>query len=155
MTLMATRVLYREPGGRWRALAYGPALCLVVAVVEALSGAAVHWLMLPICAVVLAAATWVQIVAARRHVSVEVTTEALRNGVESVEFGDIAAVLDAPDENRRSFEPWETARTLGELADVPRHRTAVGLRLRDGSLVRAWARDDAALRQALLTALAG
>ncbi|HEY5856414.1 MAG TPA: hypothetical protein VIW24_20865 [Aldersonia sp.] len=152
---MATRVLYREPGGRWRALAYGPTLCLVVAVVEIVTGARVHWLVLPICAVLLAGATWVQIVAARRHVSVEVTTQALRNGTESLPLSDVAAVLEPPDEHRRSVEPWETARTLGELADVPRRRTAVGLRLQDGSLVRAWARDDAALRQALATAVAG
>jgi hypothetical protein len=148
-------VLFAEPGSRWRVVAYGPLLCLVVLIVELVTGSAVHWLTLPILAALLAAGVSVQVVAARRHTSVELTATTLRNGTETIELGQIVEVLPPREERSWDAQPWETARSLGELTDVPRRRDAVGLKLRDGMLVRAWARDDATLRAELVGALGG
>lgn len=148
-------VLFTEPGARWRAAGYGPLLCLVVLIVELATGSGVHWLTLPICAAVLAGAVSVQIVAARRHASVELTPETLRNGTEELPLRQIVEVFGPRDETSREFADWETARTLGELAEVPRGRNPVGLQLRRGRLVRAWAKDETELRLSLVAALGG
>jgi hypothetical protein len=146
-------VLYREPGARWRAVAYGPLLCVVVLIVELATGASVHWITLPVCAAMLAGFVSVQVVAAQNHASVELTTETLRNGTETVPLVDIVEVLPPREDDSWDIEPWETARSLGELAEAPRRRTAIGLRLSRGELVRAWAKNDEALRRELVTAL--
>ncbi|MCX5041769.1 hypothetical protein OG921_01005 [Aldersonia sp. NBC_00410] len=148
-------VLFAEPGARWRVAGYGPLLCLVVLIVELSTGSGVHWLTLPICAAVLAAAVSVQIVAARRHASVVLTPEVLRNGTEELPLRHIVEVFGPRDETSRQFAPWETARTLGELAEVPRRRNPIGLQLKRGRLVRAWAKDETMLRLALVAALGG
>jgi hypothetical protein len=155
----ADAVTFAEPGARWRAVAYGPILCLIVLVVELASGWHSHWLTLLIFALVLGAVVVVQVTAARQHVSVELTPTSLRNGTETLALGEIVEVLPERDPADRSELPWEAARTLGELADVPRRRRAIGLRLHtpdsDDVLVRAWARDDRALRAALAATLEG
>ncbi|WP_241386480.1 hypothetical protein [Rhodococcus sp. CH91] len=140
--------LFHEPGARLRSVALGPIFCAVALVVELLTGPVVHWLALPVLAVVLAAFSYVVVVAARRHVSVELTATTLRQGTEELPVSEIEAVLPPPD---GGWEPqrWETARSLGELSDVPRRRTAVGLRLRGGIFVRAWAKDADELRARL------
>jgi hypothetical protein len=147
----AGEIVFAEPGGRWHGVAYGPLLCLVVLVFDLVRGGGVHWAALIVCAAVLALIGRWQIAAARTHVSVELTGTGLRNGVERVPVSRIAEVLAPPRAGRE--QPWETARVLGELADVPRRRRPVGLRLADGSLVRAWARDEAGLRAALAATL--
>ena len=143
--------LFYEPGGRWRSLAWGPIFCLVALVIELYTGPVVHWFALSLCAVLLMGFTYVQVSAARRHVSVELTPTQLRQGTESVDIVDIAEVLPPADYSDGDYEPkrWETARVLGELTGVPRRRYAIGLRLVGGALVQAWARDDDGLREAL------
>ena len=136
-----------EPGARWRAVGYGPLLCLVVLVVEVAAGWPPHVLTLPATAAVLAAITAIQVAAARRHVRVELTPSLLRNGVETVAVADIAEVLPAADGIRT--QPWESARALGELSGVPRRRTGIGLRLVGGEVVQAWAKDHQLLRSEL------
>ncbi|NGP07038.1 hypothetical protein G6038_16425 [Rhodococcus sp. 14C212] len=145
---------FHEPGARWRTVALGPVLCVVVLVVELMTGPVVHWVSLPVIALVLSGFAYVTVVAARRHVSVELTATTLRLGTEELPLEEIDAVLPAADPRARDPERWETARTLGELSNVPRGRTAVGLRLRGGALVRAWARDHERLRSELETVLA-
>ncbi|MFF0817906.1 hypothetical protein ACFYVR_22480 [Rhodococcus sp. NPDC003318] len=145
----AGRVVFAEPGGRWRTVAFGPVLCLVVLVGDLFIGAGVHVFGLTLFAVVLAGLVAVQVAAARRHASVELTGRALRCGTEAVARADIAEVLPAADPEATDPLPWETARALGDLSGVPRRRTAIGLRLADGGLVRAWARDGDGLRTAL------
>ncbi|TJZ79525.1 hypothetical protein FCG67_07835 [Rhodococcus oryzae] len=149
MSDAAERILFEEPGGRWWLVALGPALCLVVLVVEAIIGSGVHWLGLALFAVLLAGLVTLQVVAARRHASVLLTPAVLRNGAETVEVADIVGVLPEADPFAEDLEPWESAPSLGELSGVPRRRTAIGLRLRDGSVVRAWARDGDGLRTEL------
>ncbi|MDH6680376.1 hypothetical protein M2284_004605 [Rhodococcus sp. LBL1] len=148
-------VLFDEPGARWRTVAYGPVFCVVALVIELLTGPVVHWFALTLFAVILAGIVYVQVAAARRHVSVSLTDTTLRQGAEELPVAEIEDVLPAADPYADEPEPWESARSLGELSGVPRRRKAIGLRLRDGSLVQAWARDDDGLRDALTEAVAG
>ncbi|WP_455901308.1 hypothetical protein [Rhodococcus gordoniae] len=140
--------LFHEPGARWRTVAIGPVFCVVALVVELLTGPVVHWAALPILAIVLAGFSYVMVVAARRHVSVELSATALRQGTEELPVAEIEAVLPPP-ADRGEPKRWETARSLGELSDVPRGRKAVGLRLTGGTFVRAWAKDADELRARL------
>lgn len=146
--------LFHEEGGRWRAVAYGPAFCVIALVIELVTGPVVHWFALTLFAAILAGIVAVQVAAARRHVSVSLTASVLRQGAEEVPLDEIDEVLPEADPYADEPQPWESARSLGELSGVPRRRTAVGLRLRDGSLAQAWARDDEGLRDALTAAVA-
>ncbi|MDX5452421.1 MAG: hypothetical protein LPK27_06650, partial [Rhodococcus sp. (in: high G+C Gram-positive bacteria)] len=67
---------------------------------------------------------------------------------------ELGAGRSAADPGARAPARWEPARPWGERANGPRGRTAVGLRLRGGALVRAWARDHARLRSELEAVLA-
>ncbi len=144
-------MLFHEPGARWRALAWGPVFCALVLVIELFTGPVIHWFALSLFAVLLVGFTYVQVSAARRHVSVQLTPHELRQGTESVELTDIDAVLPAADYSDGDYEPkkWETSRVLGELTGVPRRRHGIGLRLVGGAFVQAWAKDDDELREAL------
>ncbi|MGN7134070.1 hypothetical protein ACTHQY_12455 [Rhodococcoides corynebacterioides] len=143
--------LFVEWGARWRTLAWGPLFCLLALVVELTTGPVVHWIALAVIAVVLMGFTAIQIVAARRHVTVILTADELTQGTENVAVADIAEVYPEPDyaANGNTLEKWQSARVLGELSGVPRGRTAVGLRLRGQGLVQAWAKDDETLREHL------
>lgn len=141
--------LFHEPGARWRTVAFGPLFCLTALLIEVATGPVVHWFALPVIGVVLAVFAYVMVVAGRRHVSVELTETVLRQGTEELPVADIEAVLAPADPEALDPARWENARTLGELAGVPRKRTAIGLRLRGGTFVRAWAKDDATLRRCL------
>ncbi|MFD4294354.1 hypothetical protein ACFWPA_07070 [Rhodococcus sp. NPDC058505] len=142
-----------EPGGRWRTVALGPLLCLIVLIGDLFIGAGVHVAGLSLFAVLLAALVWVQVKAARTHASVEVTPTTLRCGTETLALADIAEVLPDADPYADDLQPWETAPPLGELSGVPRRRTGIGLRLTDDRLVRAWARDGEGLRSVLEAAV--
>ncbi|BDT93957.1 membrane protein [Nocardia sputorum] len=134
-------------------MAYGPILCLAVLVLELVTGGDVHWFALVFCAALIAGFVALQVVAGKRHVSVELTSQTLRSGTESLPLSSIAQVLPERDEDSWDDEEWESARALGELTGVPRRRTGIGLRLADGGLVQAWARDHKALRTALTEAV--
>ncbi|WP_433576973.1 hypothetical protein [Nocardia brasiliensis] len=146
-------VLFAEPGARWRTTAYGPILCLIILILELATGSAVHWFALLFCGSLIAGFVVLQVIAGRRHVSVELTGTALRQGTETLPLSAVAAVLPERDEDEWDDEDWESARALGELSGVPRRRTGIGLRLADGGFVQAWAKDHQALRAALGTAL--
>jgi len=147
-------VLFSEPGARWRAVAYGPLLCLLVLILElALRRGPVHWFGLAFCAILLAGFVTLQVVAGKRHVSVELTDSVLREGTETLPLESIARVFPEHDEESWDDDPWESARALGELTGVPRRRRGIGLKLRDGAMVQAWARDHQQLRAELSAAL--
>ena len=151
-----TTVLFAEPGARWRAVFYGPILCLAILVLELVTGSSVHWFALVFCATLIAGFVVLQVIAGKRHVCVELTGTSLREGTESLPLGSIAEVFPerAEDSWRDADEnEWESARALGELTGVPRRRTGIGLRLADGTRVQAWARDHRALRAALTEAV--
>ncbi|WP_245553393.1 hypothetical protein [Nocardia veterana] len=143
-------MLFSEPGARWRTVAYGPLLCLLVLVLElVLRRGPVHWFGLAFCAVLLAGFVALQVVAGKRHVSVELTGSALRQGTETLPLESIARIFPEHDEESWDDDPWQSARALGELTGVPRRRTGIGLKLRDGAMVQAWARDHRELRARL------
>lgn len=147
-------VLFSEPGARWRTVAYGPLLCLLVLILElALRRGPVHWFGLAFCAILLAGFVTLQVVAGKRHVSVELTDSVLREGTETLPLESIARVFPEHDEESWDDDPWESARALGELTGVPRRRRGIGLKLRDGAMVQAWARDHQQLRAELSAAL--
>ncbi|WP_024801976.1 hypothetical protein [Nocardia sp. BMG51109] len=150
----APTVLFAEPGARWRTVAYGPLLCLAVLLLELVLRGQVHWFGLGFCAALLAGFVYLQVVAGRRHVSVELTGSTLREGTETLPLSRIDQVLPEPDEESWDDEDWQSARALGELSGVPRRRKGIGLKLRDGGgLVQAWARDHRRLRAELTAAL--
>ncbi|GAB2542593.1 hypothetical protein [Nocardia heshunensis] len=146
-------VLFSEPGARFRTIAYGPALCAIILLVEVMRGGAIHWFGLLFCGLLLAGFVWLQVVAGKRHISVELTADSLREGTETVPLRDIAEVLPEDDEESWDYEDWQSARALGELSGVPRRRKGIGLKLTDGRLVQAWARDHVTLRAELAAAL--
>lgn len=142
-------VLFSEPGARWRAVAYGPALCGGILGVEWLTGSTLHGFALGFCALALGGFTVLQVFAGRTHAGVELTEDALRQGTETLLLSQIAEILPADDAEAGD------GRALGDLSGVPRRRRAIALRLVDGQIVRAWAIDHTGLRAALTSALAG
>lgn len=147
-------VLFSEPGGRWRTVSYGPLFCLVVLVAELImQRGPVHWFGLIFCAFLLGGFVALQVVAGKQHVSVELTETSLRQGAETVPLSNIARVFPEHDEDAWDDDPWQSARALGELTAVPRRRTGIGLKIRGGPLVQAWARDHRGLREQLSAAL--
>ncbi len=153
-------VHFAENGWSWAWILTAPLLCLAAGVFEWATGAPVHWIMLSVCAIACAMSHAVMIVATRVHGRVRLTDTSFTQGTEELELSEIAAVLPAAEVPTGRFggpghtpQSWETARTLGELRDVPRRRTSVGLRLRSGAEVRVWARDAATLYTALHAAV--
>lgn len=146
-----SNVLFYEPGSRMWAVAFGPIFCVIALIIELFTGPVVHWFGLAMFAVILTGLVYVQVVAARRHASVLLTPTSLRQGTEEVPLAEIAEIFPESDDAayEDELEPWETARALGELSGVPRRRHGIGLRLTTGGLVRAWAKDDHALRAEL------
>jgi hypothetical protein len=136
-----TRTLYSEAGVGWLALVWGPLFALLGALAELATGGPVHtvaWIMIAIglCALTL---PWVY--ARRRFLSLEVTTQGLRQGREQLEAVRIAAVTDVGTP--------VGARVLGGGWTVPRKYDELPVKLDDGTVVLAWARDVEALQAAL------
>ena len=95
----------------------------------------------------------VQITAARMHVSVELTGDALRQGTETILIREIVKIYPEAKSPRASsdseLETWQSARALGELFGVPRGRVGIGLKLAGGRTAQAWARHHRLLRDVL------
>ena len=134
-------VLYAEDGWSWAWILAAPIFCAAAGLFEIATGAPVHWLMLTICALATMATHGIMIAATRVHGRLRVTDESLWQGTEELPYTEVDGVLP---------EPLDGTRLLGELRTVPRKRGEVGLRLVDGSLVRAFARDPEALEGALI-----
>lgn len=145
-------MLYAEDGWSWAWIFSAPLFCLFAAVFELVSGAPVHWIMFTVFGIASAACHGVMIAATRVHGRVRVTATAYTQGTEELDIENIAEVRPLPGEGIPEAS-WETARTLGELSEIPRRRQSVGLLLDNGGEVRAWTRDPAALHAALVTAV--
>jgi hypothetical protein len=132
--------LFTESGSTWWPVLWGPAFAALGAALEAVGGR-VHWVAWLITGVGLAAAAagWTR--TRRRLLSVRLTPATLRQGPESLPVRRIAEVdgVRAP----------ARARVLGGGLTVPRRFAEVAVRLDDGSVVLAWARDGDGLREAL------
>lgn len=136
-----SEIRYREPGASWVALAYGPGFAALGAVVELLMGTPVHVVAWVLVALGLAAITAPWVYARRRFLTVRVTSSALWQGREELPLGRIAQVTEvgAP----------AGARVLGGGWSAPRKYDELPVRLEDGSVVLAWAKDAEALRAAI------
>jgi len=133
-------VLFAEPGSSWWPVLWGPVFAAVGAGLEAITGQ-FHGLAWPLVGIGLAgmAAVWVS--SRRRLLSVRLTTRALRQGQETLAVERIAAVDEVGTP--------AGARVLGGSWTVPRKFDDVPVRLDDGTVVLAWARDGEGLRAAL------
>ncbi|WP_113695722.1 hypothetical protein [Amycolatopsis albispora] len=135
------RVLLDEPGAGGAPLLWGPGFALAGFLLELLAGGPVHGIEWVLVGLVLLGVTMLWVYARRRFLSVKVTTEALWQGRESLpverikELDDVGAPVGA--------------KVLGGGPAVPRKFDGVPLRLDDGSVVLAWARDAEKLRAAL------
>ena len=138
--------LFYEAGASWWWVALGPASAGAMILIEVWSGAQLSFLVPLIFLVMVSVFVGLQVKAARIHVSVELTEDALRQGTETLLVREIVKVYPEPD-NREA--KWQSARALGELVGVPRHRTGIGLRLTQGRTAQAWARRHRDLREAL------
>ncbi|MFT3716833.1 MAG: DUF3093 domain-containing protein [Gordonia sp. (in: high G+C Gram-positive bacteria)] len=145
------RTLFFERGGSPWIVAIGPIMVAAVLIMEIIGGGRVHWPILTLFGVILIGFSWMQYAAARQHVTVRLTETTLRQGARIVALEDIEKVYP---ENRTDIpEKWESARALGELPAVPRRRKGVGVKLSDGKLAQAWARDVDRFRTELTEAV--
>lgn len=138
-------VLYAEPGSSWWPTAWGPAFAVAGAGVEALSGP-VHLLAWTVVGVVLFALALLWVRARRGLCSVLLTGATLYQGRDPLQVKQISAVDDV--------DTPVGARVLGDRWTVPKKFGEVPLRLADGTVVVAWAKDPDALRAALRPLLA-
>lgn len=131
---------YAEPGSTWWPATWGAVFALVGAGVEALSGP-VHVLVWVLVGIGLSGLTLIWIQARRRALSLRLTEDTLYQGMEPLPVDRIAELDDvgAP----------IGARVLGGGWTVPKKFTEVPLRLADGTVVLAWAKDPDAFRTAL------
>ncbi|WP_328445830.1 hypothetical protein [Amycolatopsis sp. NBC_00438] len=133
--------LYAESGVSWVAIVWGPVFAVIGALAELATGGPVHlvgWLLVGfgLCVITI---PWVY--ARRRFLSLEVTTKQLRQGREKVAAAELASVTDVGTP--------VGARVLGGGWSVPRKYDSLPLKLTDGTVVLAWAKDVEALQAAL------
>jgi hypothetical protein len=144
--------LFYEHGASWLWVALGPASAAALILIEIWSGGPVSLVVPGIFLVLVSAFVALQVKAARIHVSVELTEDALRQGTETVLVREIVKVYPEPENHvasEKTLANWQSARALGELVGVPRHRTGIGLKLTEGRTAQAWARRHRHLRAAL------
>lgn len=143
-------LLYYEPGGSWWVVAIGPILVGAVLIMEIVGPGQVHWPIMAIFVAIITGFSVVQVFAARKHVSVELTDTTLRQGTRVVPIADIDTVY--PPNNGAEPKKWQSAPALGELHGVPRRRKGIGVKLADGTLAQAWAKDVETFRRELTDA---
>lgn len=136
-------VRYREPGAGGAPLLWGPGFALAGYLVELAIGGPRHGVAWVCVGLALLAVLSVWVYSRRRFLAVRVTTENLWQGREKLPVRRIVEVDDvgAP----------VGAKVLGGGWSVPKKYDALPLRLDDGSVVLAWARDVEDLRSALRT----
>lgn len=133
-------VRYAHPGARWGTVLFGPLFAGAGLLLEYLTGPVRIWLWLAV-AVLLTGSVALWVAGRRRMCAVRLTEQELRVGGETVPVHEIAAVHED--------EVPDGARVLGGVWTVPRRFTEVPLRLVDGAVVLAWARDADRLRARL------
>ena len=133
-------VLFAEHGSSWWPLLWGPLFAVLGVAVEALTGP-VHWLAWFLVGGGLFGGALVWVSARRKVYLVRLTTETLTQGREHVAVEKLVAVTDVGTP--------AGARILGGGWSVPRRTTEVPVRLADGTVALAWARDYDGLMAAL------
>lgn len=133
-------LLFAEAGSTWWPVLWGPLFAVIGAGVELMTGP-VHWLPWFVVAFGLGGGAVVWVSARRKVYLVRLTTGTLTQGREQLPVESIAEVGDVG--------VPVGAKVLGGGWTVPRKTEAVPLRLANGSVVLAWARDDEGLLEAL------
>ena len=144
--------LFYEPGATWWWVMLGPVAAGAMILIEVWSGAPVSFVVPVIFLVLVSSFVALQVKAARIHVSVELTEDALRQGTETLLVREIVRIYPEPEHHEASgkeLAKWQSSRALGELVGVPRHRTGIGLKLTGDRTAQAWARRHRHLRAAL------
>jgi hypothetical protein len=144
--------LFYEPGASWYWVLAGPLSAVSMLLIEVWSGAGIQLLTPIIFFVMVSAFVALQVKAARIHVSVELTEDALRQGTETILVREILKVYPEPENHVASDKElarWQSSRALGELVGVPRGRIGIGLKLTGQRTVQAWARRHRRLRDVL------
>lgn len=138
---MSDQTHYLERGATWVPLLYGPLFAVLGALAELATAGPVHVTAWVLVGLGLAAITAPWIHARRRFHTVRVTSTALWQGREELALDRIAEVgaVGVP----------AGARVLGGGWSVPRNYDEVPIRLADGTVVLGWARDGAALSEAI------
>ncbi|MCB0932073.1 MAG: DUF3093 domain-containing protein [Mycobacterium sp.] len=144
--------LFYERGGSWLWILVGPISAVTMLILQHTSGQGVQPMVPLVILVLVTAFLGIQLKAARIHTSVELTRDMLREGTEVTSVNQILGLFPEPEFTMKSGQPlekWQTARVLGELDNVPRGRTAIGIRLSGDRIAQAWARNPRGLRAAL------
>jgi hypothetical protein len=147
LTKAPSSVLFSEPGASWRWLLIGPIAGGSMAYIQNTTGNGLDVTVPLIFLTLVTAFVAVQVKAARIHTSIELTSEYLRQGAETIRIEEIVKIY--PPAEGSEAPKWQSARALGELMGVPRGRTGIGLRLTADRTAQAWARRHRQLRQTL------
>lgn len=168
--------IFVENGASRLWLLGGPVAAAAMIFVQVSSGAGFQPIVPLGLLILLTAVFSLQVRAARLHTSVELTPEALREGTETILLSEIVSVYPEAstkpstgplglspvallrgrvpiDVKGRGEEPWQSARSLGDLSGIPKGRTGIGLKLTNGRTAQAWARNHAELRRQLVALL--
>ncbi|MDV6012636.1 hypothetical protein F8178_09140 [Haloechinothrix sp. LS1_15] len=148
-------MLYEEIGATWWPLVWAPGLALAGIGFDLMLGLRPHLLGWSLAGAILLAFTALWVYARRRFLRVRLTTTELWQAGERLPLERIRRVesdTHSDERDRPSIAPAGT-RVLGGGMTAPRKYEEVMLRLDDGSLVLAWARDAEALGRALAEAL--
>ncbi|SNR40086.1 hypothetical protein SAMN06265360_1052 [Haloechinothrix alba] len=144
-------VLYEEIGATWWPLVWAPGLAVAGMGFDLLLGLRPHVMGWTLAGAVLMLFTALWVYARRRFLQVRLTAAELCQADERVpvdRIDRIEAGADADSGERPSLGPAGT-RVLGGGMTPPRKYEELLLRLDDGTLVLAWARDAARLESAL------
>ena len=145
--------LFYENGASWHWLWIGVVGALLMVFVQSAAGLGFRATVPLFFLVMMCGFLSVQVRAARIHTSVELTADTLRQGTETLPISEILAVYPEAEHTVKSgelLEKWQESRTLGEVSGVPKGRTGIGLQLVNDRTAQAWARNDEALRAALI-----
>lgn len=140
-------ILFREPGATWWWVAAGPLSGAAMLLIQLWTGYGLDFLVPIVFCVLVTGFLSIQVKAARIHTSVELTSEYLRQGQETIRISEIVRIF--PEASGHESPQWLSARALGELTGVPRGRTGIGLKLTNARTAQAWARRHRTLRTAL------
>jgi len=148
VTEAADDVRYEETAASWWWLLFGPGFAAAGILVEAVTQGPVLYPVWLVAGVALTGFTAMWVYARKRYVVVLLTRSTLREGQETLPVERIAGLADA-DDKPGGMQVVHASRVLGGGMAAPRKYDELLLRLDDGTVVLAWARDGAALREAL------
>lgn len=163
MTIDTTDVRYEERAASWWALLFGPCFAFAGILFEVLTPGPVLYPVWLIAGLALTGFTAMWVYARKRYAVVRLTPDLLRQGEETLPVERISAIADEEDEAEDADDVAGNAggtagatgvvprasRVLGGGLAAPRKYDELPLRLDDGTVVLAWARDGQALRMAL------